>query len=852
VTYPDFKHKVTQEALWLDGKLNPPWVVETELAVMAPGTACMDSFSSRVARHVKSGQYAMALELFQQMQQEGITPDRCSFVHVLNACAGLQALEEGRHIHTQIRESGYESDVYVGSGLVDMYAKCGSIDDAWSVFNRLATRDVVSWNAVILGYSNCQQGQKALELFRQMQLEGLEPNLVTFIAVLSACANVGALDEGRTVHEQIIQSGCESNPGVCSHLIDMYARCGSIEDASRLFNMMPTRDIVAWNGMILGHVKCGQGQKALDLCQEMQQEGVQPDSITFMGVLNAYASIGAIDKGRHVHKQIIQSGYELDVGVGSCLVDMYAKCGCIEDASRLFKRMTTRNVVAWNSMILGYVKCGQGQRALEVYRKMPHGVLEPNPVTYAGLLNACSSSGALEEGKRIHTQIVQSGIDSDVYVSNGLIDLYAKCGSIEDAWTVFQRMSTHNVVAWNAMISGYVKCGQGQRAIELSRQMQLEGMQPDHVTFVGLLNACASIAALKEGKHVHDQIIESGCESDVFVANNLVHMYAKCGSVEDAQSVFDKMPTHNVISWNALLGGYAITGRGKEARQQFEQMCREGVAVDSVTFIALLTACSCAGLVNEGFCYFEMMGSVHGISATPEHYACMVDLLGRAGRLSEAENLVKTMSSEPNAPVWKALLAACRVHGNVETGKQVAKQAVELDSTNSGSYVLLSNIYAAAGKWDLSRSIQRQRLSRGVRKEPGRSWIEVNGKVHSFLVDDLNHPQRAQIRAELRRLFPLMKEAGYIPDTKFVLHNVPEEEKVMRLCHHSERLAMAYGFISTPPGTILRVFKNLRVCGDCHTATKFMSKIVGRTIIVRDAKRFHHFENGLCSCNDYW
>ncbi|CAM6039203.1 unnamed protein product [Sphagnum compactum] len=549
----------------------------------------MDSFSSRVARHVKSGQYAMALDLFQQMQKEGITPDRCCFVHVLNACAGLQALEEGRRIHTQIRESGYESDVYVGSGLVDMYAKCGSIDDAWSVFNRLAKRDVVSWNAVILGYSNCQQGQKALELFRQMQLEGLEPNLVTFIAVLSACANIGALDDGRT-------------------------------------------------------------------------------------------------------------------------------------------------------------------RALEVYRKMPHGVLEPNPVTYAGLLNACSSSGALEEGKRIHTQIVRSGIDSDVYVSNGLIDLYAKCGSIEDAWTVFQRMSTHNVVAWNAMISGYVKCGQGQRAIELSRQMQLEGVEPDHVTFVGLLNA----------------------------------------------------------------------------------------------------SCSRAGLVNEGFCYFEMMGSVHGISATPEHYACMVDLLSRAGRLGEAENLVKTMSSEPNAPVGKALLAACRVHGNVETGKQVAKRAVELDSTKAGSYVLLSNIYAAAGKWDLSRSIQRQRLSRGVRKEPGRSWIEVNGKVHSFLVDDLNHPERAQIRAELRRLFPLMKEAGYIPDTKFVLHNVPEEEKVMRLCHHSERLAMAYGFISTPPGTILRVFKNLRVCGDCHTATKFMSKIVGRTIIVRDAKRFHHFENGLCSCNDYW
>jgi pentatricopeptide repeat protein len=845
--------ETTQDVLWLNSKLNTPWVgMEPGPAMTPPRTAQMDSFASRLVRHAKSGQYAMALEVFRQMRQEGIVPDRPTFVAVLDACANLQALEEGKRIHAQVLENGFELDFDVCNSLVDMYAQCGDIEDAWSVFNKLGTRDVVAWNAMILGFAKFGQGNKALELFQQMQLEGVEANTGTFVSALNACASVGALQEGRGVHEQIIQSGCDSDPVVVHSLMDMYARCGSAEDVTRLFNMMPTHDIVAWNAMILAHVKCGQGQKALDLYRQMREEGAKPNSITFVGVLNAIAGLGAIEEGRRVQEEVIQSHYDLDVGVGSSLVHMYSKCGSLEDATRVFNRMTSRDIVTMNAMILAYVRCGQGQKALELSREIHRTGLEPTPITFAGLLNACALSGSIEEGKRIHTQVVRRGCESDVNVRNSLIDMYTKCGSVEDAWTVFERTPTHDMVAWNAMIVGYAKSDQGQKTISLSRQMQAEGVEPDRVTFVGLLNACASLAALEQGKQVHDQVTQRGYDTDVFVGNNIVHMYAKCGSIEDAQRFFDKMPTRDVISWNVMLGGYAIMGQGKEALGHFERMCQEGVAVDSVTFAALLTACSRAGLVNEGLRYFETMGSAHGISATADHHACMVELLSRAGRLDDAESLIKTVATDPNAPAWKGLLAACRVQGTVDMGSRIAKRAVESEPESAASYVLLSNIYAAAGKWELSSSIQRQRVARGVKKEPGRSWIEVDGKVHSFMVDDVRHPQRSEIRAELRRLLPLMKEAGYVPDTKFVLHNVSEEEKVRRLCHHSERFAMAYGFISTPPGTILRVFKNLRVCGDCHTATKFMSKIVGRTIIVRDAKRFHHFEDGKCSCNDYW
>ncbi len=538
--------------------------------------------------------------------------------------------------------------------------------------------------------------------------------------------------------------------------------------------------------------------------------------------------------------------------MGNSLIDMYAKCGSLEDAWIVFNKMPSRDVVSWNAMILGHVKCGQGQKALELFHQMQQEGVQPNYVTFVGVLNACANGIALEEGRCVHHHIVQSGLEMNVFVGNSLVDMYAKCGRIEDAWKVFHKMPSRDVVTWNALVLGHVKCGHEQKALELFQQMQQEGVLPKSVTFVGVLNACASVIALEEGRRVHQQIIQSGLESHVFVGSSLVDMYAKCGSIEDAFRVFNKMPSRDVVTWTAILGGCAMHGHGREALKHFEQMCDEGVQPDDITFVCVLSACSHAGLVDEGMRLYASMIRDYMIPAKLEHYTCMVDLLGCAGHLQEAENMVMEMPCKPQAAAWMALLGACRIHGNVGMAERVAKRILEMEPENAAVYVLLSNIYAAAGNRHLCENVERQRKERGAKKQPSCTWIEVNNEVHTFVVQDQDHPQMVEIHAELQRLSGLMHNAGYVPCTELVLDDVEEEEKVSHLCHHSEKLAIAFGLINTAPGTPLRIRKNLWVCKDCHTSTKFISKIVRRAIMVRDANRFHHFEDGVCSCMDYW
>ncbi len=604
--YPDFKHKKTEEALWLCSNLCPKWVQAELVAAILPGTlesTPLFAWNTKLARYVKNGKSDDAMNLFRQMQQECVKPDRFTFIEVLKACGSLQALEDGRNIHTQITQSDCGSHIFVGNSLVDMYVKCGSLEAAWKVFNSMHTHGIIAWNAIILGHLACGQAQKVLALSRQMQREGVKPNCVTVMGILNACASIGALKEGQRVHEQIIQCGLQSNPNVSSSLVDMYSECGSLENAMTEFNRMPQHNVFAWNAVISGHVKCGQGMKALALYQEMQQRRVQPNLQTFVGVLNVCAS-----------------------------------------------------------------------------------------------LSACVSVDALDEGRRVHEQIIECSLESDVVVSSSLVDMYVKCGSMEDAWRVFNKMPTHDLVAWNAMILGHVKYGQGQKALALAQEMRQDGVEPDPVTFAGVLSACASLGALREGRCVHEQIIQCGLESDVDLGSRLVDMYAKCGSIEEAWRVFNIMPTDNLAKWNAILEAYAIHGHVNEALGLFERMCNEGVKIDKLTFLSVLSACGRAGLVDEALYYFGSMTSDHRISATEEHYTCMVDLLGCAGRLDEAEDLIKMMPCEPSASLWKALLGACKIHSNVEMGERIAKQVLEVDPKDATCYALLSEIHAATEK----------------------------------------------------------------------------------------------------------------------------------------------------------
>lgn len=391
-----------------------------------------------------------------------------------------------------------------------------------------------------------------------------------------------------------------------------------------------------------------------------------------------------------------------------------------------------------------------------------------------------------------------------------------------------------------------------QEAFEIFQQMKLEGLEPDAVTFINILNACANPGALNLGEEVHSQAVKAGLLSHVPLGNALINMYSKCGSIDGAHQVFDAMIVRDLITWNAMIGGYAQHGYAREALDLFERMMKESVRPNAVTFVGVLSACSRAGLVTEGRLFFTSLLQDYGILPTMELNGCMVDLLGRAGHLDEAEQFINSMSMEATATVWSSLLGACRIHSNLEVAERAAERILSIDPHDGAAYVQLSHMYAVAGMWENVAKVRKVMEDRGVKKEQGATWIQIDGKVHTFVTEDRSHPQAKEIYTELARLMREMKRAGYVPLTHNVLHDVGLQQKEEAVSFHSEKLAIAYGIINTPPSTPIHIYKNLRVCTDCHSASKFISKLTGREIIARDATRFHHFRNGACSCGDYW
>jgi pentatricopeptide repeat protein len=549
---------------------------------------------------------------------------------------------------------------------------------------------------------------------------------------------------------------------------------------------------------------------------------------------------------------VIKTRVEPDISVENTLVTMYAKGGSIDDARKVFERMHKHDRVSWNAIIAGYSQTGNNEVALKLFQSMRHAGMDLDYITFTCVLGVCANLEALEFGKLVHATILKAGFVSNAFVSNAIVTMYAKCRNIEAAEKMFQHLSFRDVVSWNAMITGFDQNECGEEALKCLCQMQRSGMKPNEFTFISVLSSCANLAALEQGRQVFACVIKARFDSDVSVANTLLTMYAKCGRIKDSHKIFDKMFNRNVVTWNAIIARYAQHGYGMEARYLFEQMQSEGMKPDEITFIGVLSACSHVGLLDEGRWYFDSMTHGHGIIPRAEHYACMVDLLGRAGCLKEAEEFIYKMAFQPSALVWRTLLGACRVYGNMQLGKRAAEHLLELEPNDAASYVLLSNIYAAAGRWDDRAKIIKMMKDRDVKKEPGRSWIEVKSRVHTFVVEDRSHPQMSDIYAKLDELTRQIEQVGYVPDMNFILHDVEQEQKQHSLGYHSEKLAIAFGLISTPSGTSIRIMKNLRVCGDCHTATKFISKVVRREIVLRDANRFHHFKDGMCSCRDYW
>ncbi|ESW31567.1 hypothetical protein PHAVU_002G248800 [Phaseolus vulgaris] len=590
------------------------------------------------------------------------------------------------------------------------------------------------------------------------------------------------------------------------------------------------------------------GLHVLDL---IQCGSLKPDRSLYNTLLKKCTQLGKLREGKLVHFHILNSEFKNDLVIQNSVLFMYARCGSLEDARRMFDEMPCRDMVTWTSMITGYAQNESANDALVLFPKMLREGARPNEFTLSSLVKCCGFIASYGYGRQIHACCWKYGCYSNVFVGSSLVDMYARCGYLGEARSVFDELGCKNEVSWNALITGYARKGEGEEALAMFVRMQREGYRPTEFTYSALLCSCSSMGCLEQGKWLHAHLMKSGRKLVGYVGNTLLHMYTKSGSIWDAEKVFGKLGKIDVVSCNSMLIGYAQHGLGREAVQHFEEMIRFGIVPNDITFLSVLTACSRARLLDEGKHYFGLMRKYH-IEPEVSHYATIVDLLGRAGLLDQAKSFIEEMPIEPTGAIWGALLGACKMHKNTEMGAYAAQRVFELDPSYPGTHTLLANIYASAGRWEDVAKVRKIMKNSGLKKEPACSWVEIENSVHVFVANDLAHPQKDKIHKMWEELNQKIKEIGYVPDTSHVHLFVDQQEKELNLQYHSEKLALAFALLNTPPGSIIRIMKNIRVCGDCHSAIKYVSLVVKREIVVRDTNRFHHIRDGSCSCGDYW
>ncbi|KAL5538067.1 hypothetical protein UlMin_042277 [Ulmus minor] len=601
--------------------------------------------------------------------------------------------------------------------------------------------------------------------------------------------------------------------------------------------------------------------------------------------LRGLQSCSSMAELKQLHSQIIRLGLSTDNDAMGRLIKFCAvsKNGDLGYAYQMFDEIPHPDAFIYNTIMRGELQWELPRSRILMYLRMLEDSVLPNRYTFPSVVRACCLCDAVEEGKQVHAHVVKFGFGADGFSQNNLIHMYVKfqfleearrvfdkmyqrdvvswttlitgysqCGFVDEAFELFELMPDRNSVSWNAMIASYAQNNRFPEAFALFRRMEEEKVQLDKYLAASMLAACTGLGALDQGKWIHEFIERSEIELDSKLATTIIDMYCKCGCLEKAFEVFEMLSHKGISSWNCMIGGLAMHGKGKAAIELFEKMKKEKVTPDHITFVNVLSACAHSGLVEEGHRYFRSMIEVHGIEPRPEHFGCMVDLLGRAGMLESARKLIDEMPISPDAGVLGALLGACKIHGNIDLGEEIGEKVIELDPNNSGRYVLLANLYANAGRWEDVAKVRKLMNDRGVKKTPGFSMIEMEGVVNEFIAGGRAHPQAKEIYAKVDEMLERIRLAGYVPDTDGVLHDVDEEERENPLYYHSEKLAIAFGLLKTKPGETIRISKNLRVCKDCHNASKLISKVFDRQIIVRDRNRFHHFKMGECSCKDYW
>lgn len=787
------------------------------------------SWAAVLSACAQQNQAEKACQIYDQMLDAGVSPNDRSLVSVLQAlgslaerdlvqvAAKLEALQKGKAVHVESIRRGLAKDVFVCNALLGMYAKCGSVLDAQLLFDGLWHQDVVSWNALLAGYAQQGQGQMTMKLYQEMKERGaVSPDAPTFVILLRACnlteeettdlvdeqsIRVSSLQKCKAIHADALRRGLQQDVFFSSTLISLYTKCGSLLDAQNFFDELVQPDVVSWNAILAGYSQRGNGEAVLKLYGEMYESGVSPDAWTFVSALQACGMVVSVtgstaltdeklfhmrwlQQGRELHAVCQRLGHSLHGFVGNALVSMYGRCQSISDAQYVFASISQQDIVSWNALLAAYVQQNQGEKALQFFHQMQEDMVTPDSRTFVSLLQACSClaeeevvvfldgqsvrAQSLQKGKVIHTEAQRKCCELDDFVVNSLVTMYAKCGSTRDAHLVFDSLSQRNVVSWNAIIAAYSQQGQGDKSLALYEEMLMEDVKPDDSTFVCVLQACASIGALHICQRVHENLVSDGRKLSPFLAGTLVHSYGKLARMEAARDVFDVLRDSNVVTWTALIAGYARQGDYDKSLQCYEEMQLAGVKPNSVTFCSLLAACSHAGMVDKGLEYFISMTTDYGVIPETEHYVNMMDLLGRAGFFSLIEDLLSSMSVKADASLWLCILNSCRKHGNVALGKRAFDSIVSSQPQLSSPYLLMANIYSQAGMWDCARKVHELREEVGAFKKPAQTWVELRQDVRTFSVGDREHPQDEYIydlvemlSKELEQVQALQNEEEY-------------------------------------------------------------------------------------------
>ncbi|CAK7328929.1 unnamed protein product [Dovyalis caffra] len=725
--------------------------------------------NSMVKEYTEDGFFEDAIRVYLDFIEYGFPVEFRFFPCLIKAYGGLCDVSKGKQIHGHLLKFGFLEDVYVKNSLLGMYWKCGAGGDAVEMFERMQERDLVSWNTMISGF--CQSGDyvKSLTMFGRMVKErgGECPNRVAYLAALSSCGSIQCLTHGEEIHGFLVKNGLHSDEFLVSGLIEMYMKCGDIKNAENVFERIRDNDLVGrnrvvWNVMILGYVSNECLSLALDLFVEMLELGITPDSPTVVTLLVLCSQLLDLAVGKQIHGLILGLSLD-DVRVGTALMQMYFKCGDPETGLQMFRRSQYYNLVMWGSVMSNCAQNGYPNEALQLFGEFMLDYGFPDPVILLAVLRACSFLTLKPRGMEIHGLAIKMGFDSDVFVGGALVDFYGKCGDMKYAQQVFHGLSTRDLVSWNALISGFAQNKCADEALMAFRDMQTEQIKPNTVTMACVLSGCSHLSVMILCKEVHCYLLRHWPETNALVSNSLISAYAKCGDIHSSWTVFEKLPVRDEVSWNSILLALGMHGHTNEMFATFEKMKEANLKPDHGTFTTLLSACSHAGKVDAGWKYFNSMMVDYTLEPRVEQYTCMVDLLGRAGYLNLAYDLIMTVPCSPDDRVWGSLLASCKHHGDTKLAEVVANHIFDLDPSSVGYRVLLANLYEDSGNLKEVSRVRTEIKYMGLKKQPGCSWIEVDNSIHIFVAGDHSHDQSEDIYATIEGLSLEMKRVGYIP-----------------------------------------------------------------------------------------